>query len=229
VKTLDRQVLAAAMHASTTAIWEELATHPRVRRPPRLDAATVENLLRYLDVLLLWRDKTSLVSTSDPLELVNRHIADCLALLPFIGPGSRLADLGSGAGLPGLVLAIAAPDLSVLLVEPRRKRVNFLLEAVRATAATNCRVVPLRADKVAEADASDIDVVVSRAFGPLDSFLAASAHLLPATAKGRLIAMKGPKGPEEALALGGKPPIASDAHYQLCDGTPRVLLIYDQF
>lgn len=210
------------------ALWAECAAHPSVRRAPVLDEPTASRLLAYLDILLMWRVKTSLVATAAPEEIVARHIVDSLAVLPFLGPGEKVADLGSGAGLPGLILAIVAADLDVVLVEPRRKRASFLLAAVRATEATNCRVVPQRAEEVEASVAAAIDVVVSRAFGPLAEFLTAAAAMIPPARREqvRVIVMKGPKGPEEAAAMKSTAGPAVSVDYHLADRTPRVLLVY---
>lgn len=225
----ERKSLAKALRAGAARCWETLAGDAAVLRVPQLAETEVERLLEYLDTLLLWRARISLVATEEPIELVQRHLVDSLALLPFLAPGTCLADIGSGAGLPGLVCAIAAPDLQVRLVEPRRKRASFLREAAGRSAAGNAKVLEARAEDVGAAEARTWTTAVSRAFGTLEEFLRLLAELR-AGAGGtlpRTIAMKGPQGRDEARTFAehrGTPAIAT---YDLGDGVERLLLIYD--
>ena len=95
---------------------------------------TEENIAQiaiYLEELNRWAKIADLVSQSDPGIIIRKHILDSLAALSVLPQQGRLLDLGSGAGFPGLPLAIANPTLSVTLLEPRRKRVNFLREVIR--------------------------------------------------------------------------------------------------
>lgn len=227
----ERGRLADAIARETEAVWGQLAGGTATVHAPKWEPATAERLLDYLDVLGLWRQKTSLVATADPREIVSRHIVDSLAVLPFLAPGERIADLGSGAGLPGLVLAIAAPELRLLLVEPRRKRATFLREAIRATGAGNAQVADCRVEDLDASACAGLDAVVSRAFGPLESYLAAAesvaTRIAPRTL--RVLAMKGPRGAAEAETVAarfGRPECIS---YNLIDATPRQVLIYPKF
>ncbi|MGH8216882.1 MAG: 16S rRNA (guanine(527)-N(7))-methyltransferase RsmG, partial [Rhodanobacteraceae bacterium] len=96
-----------------------------------LRADTRARLLAYLELLAHWNRAYNLTAVRDPAEMVSRHLLDSLAALPFVH-GETLADLGSGAGLPGIPLAIARPDLAVTLIESNGKKARFLREAVRA-------------------------------------------------------------------------------------------------
>ena len=86
-------------------------------------------LLAYLELLAKWNRTYNLTAVREPLEMVSRHLLDSLAVLPFLR-GETLADLGSGAGLPGIPLAIARPDLAVTLIESNGKKARFLREAL---------------------------------------------------------------------------------------------------
>ena len=129
-----------------------------------------------------------LIGPREPVRLWTRHVLNCAALAELLPRGSGVVDVGSGAGLPGLVLAIARPDCRVTLVEPLERRVRFLVEAVERLRLTNCRVVRGRAQD-APPDVRGADVVVSRAVAPLGRLAGWCAGL--ARAGGTFLALKG--------------------------------------
>lgn len=141
----------------------------------RLDARSEARLLRYLTLL---RDRAiplGLVSASDADRLYERHLLDSLRASQAFSPHARLAvDLGSGAGLPGLVLASALPLCRFLLIEPRKRAAAFLELAVERLDLHNVDILLLPVD---EADAT-ADIVTARAFGPMDRSWAAAWPLL---------------------------------------------------
>jgi 16S rRNA (guanine527-N7)-methyltransferase len=111
-----------------------------------LDEAAIAALALYADLIAVWSPKVNLISCRDGRELVERHLLDALAMTTLPPPGSSLVDLGSGAGLPGIPLAIVRPDLAVTLVESRRRRASFLREVRRKLALSNVRVLEERAE-----------------------------------------------------------------------------------
>ncbi|MET0865618.1 MAG: 16S rRNA (guanine(527)-N(7))-methyltransferase RsmG [Nakamurella sp.] len=135
-----------------------------------------------------------LIGPREPARLWTRHVLNSAAVAGLIDPGVTVVDIGSGAGLPGVPLAIARPDLLVILVEPLERRVRFLLEMVESLQLTNCRVIRGRADEVV-AEAGNADVVTSRAVAPLHRLVAWSAPLI--RNDGLLLAMKGSTAEEE--------------------------------
>lgn len=155
----------------------------------RLDLAR-----RYVDALATDGVLRGLIGPREPARLWTRHVLNSAAAASLIAPGSSVVDIGSGAGLPGIPLAIARPDLSVTLVEPLERRVRFLLEIVDALGLTWCRVVRGRADEVV-ADCGGADVVTSRAVAPLHRLAAWSAPL--AHDGGIVLALKGTSAAEE--------------------------------
>lgn len=163
---------------------------PVPRLAPRLEA--------YLDLLERWNRAYNLTAVRRREEMVWRHLLDSLVILPFLGSGP-LADLGSGAGLPGIPLALARPDLAVTLIEANGKKARFLREAVRRLGVERVRVAECRAEELDEPGA--YGCLVARAFGTLAELLHAGGHLLGSS--GRLLAMKG-RPPAEELA--GLPP-----------------------
>ena len=157
-----------------------------------LDDAAIERLLDYVDLLQRWNAAYNLTAVRDPAEMVTRHLLDSLAILPHVR-GATLADLGSGAGLPGIPLAIAAPEREVLLVDSNGKKARFLREAVRRLGLARTRVAESRVENVA----GTFDCITARAFASLGEMLAWGGHLL--APDGRWLALKG-RFPQDELA-----------------------------
>jgi 16S rRNA (guanine527-N7)-methyltransferase len=128
-----------------------------------------------------------LIGPREAPRLWDRHLVNCALLGELLPEHARVCDVGSGAGLPGLVLAIARPDLRLTLVEPLLRRTTFLDEVVDRLALDNVEVVRARADALH--GARSFDVVTSRAVAPLDRLLAWSMPLV--APQGALVAMKG--------------------------------------
>jgi 16S rRNA (guanine527-N7)-methyltransferase len=162
-----------------------------------LDAALASPLLAYLALLDRWNKAYNLTAIRDPRAMVSLHLLDSLAMHPFVRGIGRLADLGTGAGLPGIPLAIALPNLQVTLVESNGKKARFLREAVRTLGLGNARVAESRAEALAQPAA--FDAITARAMATLADILAVGAHL-PAPG-GRLLAMKGARPDDEIAAL----------------------------
>ena len=162
----------------------------------RLDvsADAQAKLLAYLDLLARWNRTYNLTAVRDPEEMVSRHLLDSLAVLPLVR-GTTLADLGSGAGLPGIPLAIARPALQVTLIESNGKKARFLRESVRSLPLANVRVEQSRVQDAT----GKFDTVTARAFASLADMLAWGGHLL--ANDGRWLALKGHVDPAEIAAV----------------------------
>jgi 16S rRNA (guanine527-N7)-methyltransferase len=132
----------------------------------------------YLDTLLLWRVRLSLTATATRSGIIRAHIADALHVAPLIESGFQVADLGSGAGFPGVPLAIVCSGARFTLIESRRKRANFLREVVRRVQLANVEVIEARAESVPDPFSGVFDVAVSRAVWHLTQFLEISRTLL---------------------------------------------------
>jgi len=130
-------------------------------------------LKTYLELLLLWNRRINLTAVREPADIREKHFADSLALLPFIPPTARtLVDVGSGAGFPGAVLAIARPDLDVTLVESNQKKAAFLQTVRRELCLDNVTILAMRVEKLlARPDFRPFDVAVSRATWDLPEWL----------------------------------------------------------
>lgn len=161
----------------------------------KLDPALATPLLKYLGELVIWNKAYNLTSVREPADMVTRHILDSLVLLPFVR--GSLVDAGSGAGLPGLPLAIAKPDLAVTLLDANGKKTRFLRHALRQLGLKNVDVAESRAE--AYRPAAPFGQVASRAFGSLREFLDATATL--GAPDGQWLAMKGKLDPAELKDL----------------------------
>lgn len=151
-----------------------------------LDADQVARLVAYVVLVERWQHVTNLTGATDARRFAAEHVVDSLAVAPHLGDG-HLVDVGSGAGLPGVVLAIACPRARLTLVEPRARRARFLTQARIELGLANVTVFNERVEALHLS--VPCDAVVSRALGSLADFLAAVAHLVgPAT---RVVAMKG--------------------------------------
>jgi len=178
----------------------------------------------YIDTLLLWRSRLSLTTAATPQAIVRSHILDSLALCRFVESTMRIADLGSGAGFPGIPVAIACDGAHVSLVESRRKKANFLREVVRAATLANAEVIEARAEDLTGHPSAPWDLVVSRAVWPLHDFLDVSERILKTGALA--VAMKGPQSMNEALRYGGPLVQADTVEYELLTGARHRLLVY---
>ena len=154
-----------------------------------LDAGQVSRLLAYLDLLERWNRAYNLTAVRQRADMVTRHLLDSLAVLPWI-PGGRLLDAGSGAGLPGVPLAIARPDLDVTLLDSAGKKIRFLEHLRRELGLRNVTLVQARLEAWAPEgpNSAPFDAIISRAFASLAAFAVAARHLAGAA---RLLAMKG--------------------------------------
>lgn len=162
-----------------------------------LDDARIARLIEYLRLLARWNRAYNLTAVRDPVAMVPRHLLDSLVVLPHV-TAPAIADLGTGAGLPGIPLAIARPGLAVALVESNGKKARFLREAVRRLGLADVEVVETRAEQ-GPGTRPTVAEVVSRALAALPLLCRlAEPWLSPG---GRLLALKGPGWREELLGL----------------------------
>jgi 16S rRNA (guanine527-N7)-methyltransferase len=140
----------------------------------------VQQIQRYIDILLAWNDKVNLTAIRDPLEILHRHFCECMFAAPAVPvENGRLADVGSGGGFPGLPLKIIRPDLQVFLIESNIKKATFLAEVIRELGLPDARVLVSRYEELTE-EVAPLDFVCSRALGDFQPFLewAASERVL---------------------------------------------------
>ncbi len=164
-----------------------------------LDERQREHLLAYLALLLKWNQVYNLSAVRDPREMVARHLLDSLAVAPHLH-GERIGDLGTGAGLPGIPLAIAEPARHFTLIDSNGKKTRFVQQAVIELTLTNVEVVHARAEQFRAEPG--LDTVTARAFAALRTLWDLSRPLC--RAGGCLLAMKA-AAPEKELADLGAP------------------------
>jgi 16S rRNA (guanine527-N7)-methyltransferase len=158
-----------------------------------LSVSQVERSLAFVALLQKWNRAYNLTAVRDPGEMLSQHVLDSLSVLPYLW-GERLLDVGAGAGLPGIPLAIARPDIQATLLDSNGKKTRFMQQAVLELALDNVEVIKSRLEEYRPA--RPFDTVTSRAFGSLAEFLQMGAPLC--SREGRLLAMKG-KNPEQEL------------------------------
>ena len=167
----------------------------------QLDPALETPLLDYLSLLLRWNRTYNLTAVRDPHEMITKHLLDSLAMHPYVDglarAGGALADLGTGAGLPGIPLAIAKPGLRVTLVESAGKKARFMREAVRQLKLADVQVAESRIEALDMPGA--FDAITARALATLPLLVEWGGPLLKPD--GRLLAMKGVEPAEEIAAL----------------------------
>jgi 16S rRNA (guanine527-N7)-methyltransferase len=162
-----------------------------------LSAATSDKLLAYAGLLAKWNKVYNLTALRDESQIVSHHLLDSLSVLPHLAGVKRLADIGSGGGLPGIPLAIARPDLQVELVETSHKKAAFLRQATIELGLGNVAVHCARAETLQPE--SSFDAVISRAFSDLAEFVRLAGRLL--REGGVMLAMKGLHPHEEIAQL----------------------------
>ena len=152
---------------------------------------------RYAEILQSWGIERGLIGPREGERIWDRHIANCLPVASLIPTGVKVADIGSGAGLPGIVLALARPDLEITLIEPLQRRVDFLNEVI---VELELPITVIRGKS--ESVKRSFEVVTARAVAPLPKLLTISWHLVKA--EGALLAMKGEGAQQEIDATAPK-------------------------
>lgn len=156
-----------------------------------------DRLLDYLALLAKWNRVYNLTAVRDARQMVGRHLLESLAILPHLH-GRCVLDLGTGAGLPGVPLAIADPERSFTLIDSSGKKTRFVRQACLELGLANLVVVHERVEDYRPE--ALFDTVTARAFAPLAQLLAAATPLL--APGGRILAMKGPRAEAEVAAAG---------------------------
>jgi 16S rRNA (guanine527-N7)-methyltransferase len=149
-----------------------------------------DQIQRYAELLKGAGIERGLIGPKEGDRIWERHIANCIPITTILPENDRLVDIGSGAGLPGIVIALARPDLKVTLVEPLQRRVDFLNEVV-AELGIPIEVIRGRAERIKK----QFEIVTARAVAPLEKLINISWHMIPKG--GSLMAMKGESAADE--------------------------------
>ncbi|MES2258878.1 MAG: 16S rRNA (guanine(527)-N(7))-methyltransferase RsmG [Pseudomonadota bacterium] len=185
MKTFDRPALAEVLNKGVAALGVELLANQH------------EQLLDYLALLAKWNGVYNLTSVRDPMQMMTLHLLDSLAAVPAFDGAQHVLDVGAGGGLPGVVLAIARPEMQVSMIDTVHKKTAFLTQVKGELGLAN---VTVYTKKVQELEVKQLfDVITSRAFADLSDFVNWSGHLL--AEGGRFIALKGTAPAEERERL----------------------------
>jgi len=151
-----------------------------------LQASQRKQLLTYLHLLAKWNEVYNLTAIRDAHEMLSHHLLDALSIVPHVS-GPRVLDVGSGAGLPGIPVAVTRPDCEVTLLDSSQKKTAFLQQVVIELELSNAAVRSTRVETWQTHER--FDVITSRAFSELAEFVGQAQHLL--AARGVFAAMKG--------------------------------------
>lgn len=158
----------------------------------KLSSNKLDKLYQYKELLLRWNENINLTAIVDDEEIIEKHIVDSAYVLKYIESGSKVIDVGTGAGLPGIVLAICNDSLNIVLLDALQKRVTFLQAVIDALNITNVTAVHARAEEFAKNEIREsFDVVVSRAVASLNVLMELTAPF--AKIGGKCIYMKSDK------------------------------------
>ena len=162
-----------------------------------LQQSQYDCLLEYLQLLGKWNQVYNLTAITQPQKMLSHHLLDSLSLMPSLLKSNKILDVGSGAGLPGIPLAIAMPETIWVMLDSNARKTRFIRQAIAHCGLQNAQVVQSRVQDYHAPDS--LDFIVSRAYAPLAEFCNSVAHLLGP--KTRLLTMKTGLRPEEAQQL----------------------------
>lgn len=181
---MSAQSLSDTLNEGLRELGEDPAAHP------------CETYLWFLQELARWNKAYNLTAITDPAQMLTHHLLDSLSVLPYVH-GRRCLDVGTGAGLPGLILALARPDTHWVLLDSKSKKIRFLQHILLTLKSANIELVTSRVEDYRPAQ--PFSTIVSRAFSSLASFYRISAHLK--AKDGHLLAMKGTYPVQELAEL----------------------------
>ena len=187
-----------------------------------------EALTDFVRLLAKWNRVYNLTALEDPTEVAELHLLDSLAVAPWVPAGARVLDVGAGAGFPGFPLAMARPDVQVVLVDRTEKKVAFMKNAIARSSLRNARPLHLRLEGKGKEDlGGPFDVVVSRAFAAPEVWLPFGAAY--ARRGGKVIGMLGGRAPEMqeiGRAVGISERALERVDYVLPSGARRGILVW---
>ncbi len=176
-----------------TALQEQLVSGLESLNLPMIPAQT-QRLIDFITLLAKWNKTYNLTAIRTPEGMVNQHLLDSLAIAPYV-QGLRVIDVGTGAGIPGIPLAIALPDKAFVLLDSNAKKTRFIQQVILELKLTNVTVCHQRVENYLPD--RRFDTVITRAFASLADIVSLCAHL--STQNGIMLAMKG-QNPEQELS-----------------------------
>lgn len=197
-----------------------------------LDDIQLDNFIKYMELLLEWNENVNLTAITEPKEVITKHFLDSLTALSLIPENASVADIGCGAGFPGLPLKMARDDIKLTLLDSLAKRINFLNEVASETGVTGVECVHSRAEDAGQDKAyrEHFDVAVSRAVANLTTLC---EYCLPfVKVGGSFVALKGPLAEDELIAakkaihlLGGELVKVADVLVPFTDLNHKIVII----
>lgn len=157
----------------------------------------IEQLYNYMNLLIEWNEKINLTAITEPNEIILKHFVDSLTISKYINKNEKIADIGTGAGFPGIPLKILNPDNEIILIDSLNKRINFLNEVIKSNNLNKIQAIHARAEEIGHNNnyRGQFDVVTSRAVAKLNVLL---EYMLPLVkAGGKCICLKGPNTEQE--------------------------------
>jgi 16S rRNA (guanine527-N7)-methyltransferase len=185
-------------------------------------ASLTAGLTAYLHELQRWNKAYNLTAVRDPDAMVSRHVFDSLSALPYV-QGKHVLDVGTGAGLPGIPLAMCMPDSSLVLVDSNGKKIRFLEHVIAELGLLNVQALQVRVESY-KADYL-FDSIISRAYSSLREFVESSGRLL--SVDGRLVAMKGkyPQQEIDELPAGWQPTCSDEVQVPNVEGERHIIVL----
>lgn len=178
------------------ATWRRQLADGLAAQGTALDETQQATLVAYLALLFKWNRAYNLTAVRDPAQMVSRQLLDSLAILPYV-QGPRVLDVGTGAGLPGIPLAIARPDLQFTLLDSNGKKIRFVRQAILELGLGNVSAEQQRVEQYRPP--APFDTITSRAFAELKEFVALTGQLL--APGGQWLAMKAALAEDESSML----------------------------
>ena len=143
-----------------------------------LNEEQIEKFYKYMNLLIEWNKKINLTAIIEPKEIILKHFIDSLTINKYIKDNSKIADVGTGAGFPGLVIKILFPNLKVTLVDSLNKRIEFLKKVIQELNLKDIEAIHARAEEFSKLNREKFDIVTSRAVAPLNILLEYNIPLL---------------------------------------------------
>lgn len=188
-----------------------------------LPESTLKNILLYVDYLAQWNQTYNLTAIRNKEDMIVKHVLDSLSLCPFV-KGHRCIDVGTGPGLPGIMLALALPDIEFVLLDSQIKKIQFIKRVLREIPLSNVSTAHQRAQD--HKPAHLYDIIITRAFSSLQNMIACTEHLR--APQGYYLAMKGLWPQDEIAQIEDRFSITVNAlDVPFLQGERHVIIIHD--
>jgi 16S rRNA (guanine527-N7)-methyltransferase len=169
--------------------WKETIVEGARKLGIHVQSGQVDQFATHASTLIEWNQKINLTAIDSPMDMAIKHFLDSIIPFSHITPGSRLLDVGSGAGFPGIPLKVMLPSLNVTLVDATRKKVSFLNHVIQQLRLSDITAIHSRVENLQQEREGEFDIIVCRAFSSLTDFVEKSLPLL--APEGLLLAFKG--------------------------------------